>query len=95
MSWKTNRKERKCSEQVMCRTSSGSTAARQRETDLIEIGDDLIEEAQALHAHVVSVQLDVEVVEVGNGGEEHADLRVRLIIQVLWINKCQSKKVNS
>lgn len=63
------------------------------ETDLVEIGDDLVEETQALHAHVVSVQLDVEVVEVGNGGEEHADLGVRLVIQILWIKTSLSMQV--
>lgn len=52
-------------------------------TDLVEIGDDLVKKTQALHAHVVSIQLDVEVVEVGNGGEEHTDLGVRLVIKIL------------
>lgn len=50
------------------------------ETDLVEVGNDLVEEAETLHAHVVSVQLDVEVVEVGNGGKKHADLGVGLVI---------------
>lgn len=55
------------------------------QTDLVEISDDLVEQTQALHAHVVPVQLDVEVIEVGNGGEQHANLGVRLVIQILPI----------
>lgn len=52
-------------------------------THLVEVGDDLVEEAETLHAHVVPVQLDVKVVEVGDGGEEHAHLGVGLVVQVL------------
>lgn len=50
---------------------------------LIKVSDDLIEEPETLNTHVVPVQLDVEVVEVGDGGEQHSDLSVGLIVQVL------------
>lgn len=50
---------------------------------LVKVGDDLIQQSQALHPHVVAVQLDVEVVEVRDGGEQDADLCVRLIVQIL------------
>lgn len=52
-------------------------------TRLIKVGDDLVEEPQTLHPHVVPIQLDVEVIEVGYGGEQHSDLSVGLIVQVL------------
>jgi len=50
---------------------------------LIKVSDDLIEQPEALDAHVVPVQLDVEVVEVGDGGEQHSNLSVGLVVQVL------------
>lgn len=50
---------------------------------LIKVGDYLIEQPQTLDSHVVPVQLDVEVVEVGDGGEQHSDLSVGLVVQVL------------
>lgn len=50
---------------------------------LVKVSDDLVQEAQALHTHVVAVQLDVEVVEVGDGGKHDAHLRVGLVVQVL------------
>lgn len=50
---------------------------------LIKVCDDLVEQPQTLHSHVVPVQLDVEVVEVGDGGEQHADLSVGLVVQIL------------
>lgn len=31
---------------------------------LIKVSDDLIQQSQALHSHVVAVQLDVEIIEV-------------------------------
>lgn len=52
---------------------------------LVEVGNDLVEEAQALHPHVVTVQLDVEVVEVGDGGKHDPHLRVGLVVQVLGV----------
>lgn len=52
-------------------------------THLIKVSDDLIEQPETLDAHVVPVQLDVEVVEVGDGGEQHSDLSVGLVVQVL------------
>lgn len=52
-------------------------------TYLIKVGDDLIEQPQTLDPHVVSVQLNVKVVEVGDGREEHADLRVGLVVEIL------------
>lgn len=54
-----------------------------RHPHLVKVSDDLIQEAQTLHAHVVAIQLDVEVVKVGDGGEHDAHLRVGLVVQVL------------
>lgn len=50
---------------------------------LVEVGDDLVEQAQTLHALVVAVQLHVELVVVGDGREHHAHAVVRLVVQVL------------
>ena len=50
---------------------------------LVEVGDDLVEKTQTLHPHVVAVQLDVEVVEVGDGGEQHPYLSIGLVVDVL------------
>lgn len=72
--------EARCVKTARCSGQAWDWARGEAESDLVEISDDLVEETQTLHAHVVSVQLDVEVVEVGNGGEENADLGVRLVI---------------
>lgn len=57
---------------------------REREkSHLIKVGDDLIQQPQALNSHVVTVQLDVEIVEVWDGGKEDADLRVGLVVEIL------------
>ena len=62
---------------------------------LVEVGDDLVQEAQTLHPHVVAIQLDVEVVEVGDGGEHDPHLRVRLVVQVLgvkgWVSQSSTQ----
>lgn len=50
---------------------------------LIKVGYDLIEQSKALHSHVVAVQFDVEIIEVGDGGEQDAHLCVGLIVQIL------------
>lgn len=50
---------------------------------LVKVSNNLVEQPQALHALVVPVQLHVELVVVGNGGEDHADALVRLVVQVL------------
>lgn len=52
-------------------------------THLIEVSNDLIEESQTLNPHVVAIQLDVEVIEVGDGGKHDAHLGVGLVIEVL------------
>lgn len=41
-------------------------------THLIKISDDLIKQPETLHALVVAVKLHVELVVVGDGGEDHA-----------------------
>lgn len=56
-----------------------------RSPDLVKVSDDLVQEAQALHPHVVAIQLDVEVIEVGDGGKHDAHLRVRLVVEVLGV----------
>lgn len=52
-------------------------------TDLVKVGNYLVEKTQTLHALVVPVQLHVELVVVGDGGEYDADALVRLVVQVL------------
>lgn len=88
-----NEQEAGYSKTTWCAGQARDWLTGETETYLVEISDDLIEETQALHAHVVSIQLDVEVVEVGNGGEEHADLGVRLVVQILGIIKEASMQV--
>lgn len=41
---------------------------------LIEVRDDLVQQPQALHSHVVAVQLDVEIIKVWDRGKQDADL---------------------
>lgn len=73
-----------------------SASGGSRPTHLVEVGDDLVEEAETFHAHVVPVQLDVKVVEVGDGGEEHAHLSVGLVVQVLrGRNQCNQSFILS
>ena len=50
---------------------------------LVKVGDDLVQKAQTLHTHVVAIQLDVEVIEVGDGCKHDPHLRVRLVVEVL------------
>lgn len=56
---------------------------RTRDSYCIKVCNDLIEEPQTLYTHIVSIQLNVEVIEVWDGGEQDAHLRVGLIVQVL------------
>lgn len=56
-------------------------------THRVEVGDDLVEEPQALDAPVVDALLRVEVGEVGEGGEHDADLVVGLAVQLLGMGK--------
>lgn len=50
---------------------------------LIKVSNDLVEQPQTLDTHVVSVQLDVKVIEVCDGRKKHADLRVGLVVEIL------------
>lgn len=50
---------------------------------LIKVGNDLIQQSQALHSHVVAIQLDVKIVEVWDGSKEDSNLRIGLIVKVL------------
>ena len=49
--------------------------------EFVEIGDDLVEEAETLYALIVAVQFDVELVKVGDGGKEDADPGIALMVQ--------------
>lgn len=60
---------------------------------LIKVSNDLIQESEALHSHVVPVQLDVEIVEVRDGGKQDAYLCVGLIVQIL-IGKRKYSDIN-
>ena len=48
--------------------------------DLVKVGDDLVEEAQALHTLIVGLQLHVELGEVGDGGEYNAAAVALLVV---------------
>lgn len=50
---------------------------------LIKVRNDLVQQSQALHSHVVAIQLDIEIVEIWDGGEQDADLCVGLIVEIL------------
>lgn len=50
---------------------------------LIKVGYYFIQQSQALYSHVVSIQLDVEVVEVWDGGKQDTHLCIGLIVQIL------------
>lgn len=52
-------------------------------THLIEVCNDLVEKPETLHSHVVAVQLNVEVIEISDGGKQHSYLTIRLVVQVL------------
>ena len=49
---------------------------------VVKVGDDLVEQSEALDALVVAVQLGVELVKVGDAGEDDADAVVRLRVQL-------------
>lgn len=63
----------------------GAPVASSSPTHRVEVGDDLVEEAQALDAPVVDALLGVEVGEVGQGGEHDADLVVGLAVKLLGV----------
>ena len=50
---------------------------------LIKICNDFIEQPEALDALVVEVQLDVELVKVGDAGKDHSNPGVGLTVEVL------------
>ena len=50
---------------------------------LVKICDDFVEKPKTLNTLVVEVQLDVELVEVGDAGEDDAHAGVGLAVEVL------------
>lgn len=50
---------------------------------LIEVGDNLVQQSQALHALVVALQFHVELGEVGNAGEQNAHRIALLVVKIL------------
>jgi hypothetical protein len=50
---------------------------------LVKICDDFVKKPEALNALVVEVQLDVELVEVGDAGEDNAHAGVGLAVEIL------------
>lgn len=52
-------------------------------THLIKISDDFIKQPETLHALIVAVKLHVELVVIGDRGEDHAHALIRLMVQVL------------
>ena len=51
--------------------------------DLIKVSNNLIEKAQALDTLIVGLKLDVELGEVGDGGEDDAPAVALLVVQLL------------
>jgi hypothetical protein len=51
--------------------------------DLVKIGDYFVEKPETLDPLVVEVKLDVELVEVGDAGEDDAHTGVGLTVEVL------------
>ena len=51
--------------------------------DLIKVSNNLIEKAQALHALIVGLKLNVELGEVGDGGEDDAAAVTLLVVKFL------------
>lgn len=51
--------------------------------DLVEVGDDLVEQAEALDTLVVALQLHVELGEVRDGREHDAHGLALLVVQLL------------
>lgn len=73
-----------CEDAPRCVGRGGAPrGAGARGTYVVEVGDDLVEEPQALQALLVNVRLGVELLEVRDGGEHHADAGVGLVVQVL------------
>ena len=50
---------------------------------LVKVSNDFIKQPETLHALVVVVQLGVELMEVGDAGEEDADPLVTLTVELL------------
>lgn len=50
---------------------------------LVEVGDNLVEQTQTLDAFVVALQLDVELGEIWDAGKQDADRVALLVIQIL------------
>jgi len=55
----------------------------------VEVGDNLVEQTQALHALVVALQFHVELGEVGYAGEQNAHRVALLVVQVLQQSQSQ------
>ena len=51
--------------------------------NLVEVGNNLVEQPQALDPLVVGLELDVEFGEVGNRGEDDAATVTLLVVQLL------------
>lgn len=50
---------------------------------LVKVGDDLVEQPEALEALVRAIHLRVELVKVGNAGEDDAHLGITLMVEFL------------
>lgn len=50
---------------------------------LVKVSNNLIQQSQALHSHVVAIQFDVEIIEVWDGGKQDAYLCIGLVVQIL------------
>lgn len=50
---------------------------------LVKVSNDLVQQPQTFHSHIVTIQLDVEIIKVWDWGKQDADLWVGLIVEVL------------
>lgn len=60
-------------------------------THAVKVGDDLVENPEALKASIVDAFFSVEIREIGDGSEHHTYFIIRLTVQLLkWqITRCQ------
>lgn len=62
-----------------------------RTTHGVEVGDDFVQEPEALEALIVDALLAVEIREVRHTGEQDAHLRVALAVKIVVVSRVRQK----
>lgn len=52
-------------------------------SNLVEVGDDFVQQPQAFHPLIISVQFDVKFMIICDAREDNAHSMVRLMVQIL------------